>query len=336
MRLRGLARDRGWSLSEHGFVRLGEDGASAEGAAAERRAFATEAEVYAFLDLPFIEPELREDARRDRGGAGRSLPDLVTLGDLQGDCHTHSDWSDGHLSIEAGRRGHAAARPRLPGPDRPHAQPDHRQRPDAERVEDSARIIAELNAALRARGGAGDVPEGAHPDGFRLLHGCELEIRVDGELDYPDELLARYDVVVASLHVGRRQPRAQLMARYRTALHSPHVDIIAHPSGRKIGLRDDLDLDWEALYRAGGRDRHAARGQRLRRAARPGRPAASARAHAAGCRFVIDSDAHYRHEFDNLALGRRQARRGWLEASDVLNTRSREAFLAWMAGDRDV
>ena len=92
------------------------------------------------------------------------------------------------------------------------------------------------------------MPEGAHPGGFRLLHGCELEIRVDGRLDYPDELLARYDVVVASLHVGRRQPRAQLMARYRTALRNPHVDIIAHPSGRKIGIRDDLDLDWDALY----------------------------------------------------------------------------------------
>jgi DNA polymerase (family 10) len=76
-----------------------------------------------------------------------------------------------------------------------------------------------------------------------------MEITVDGRLDYPDELLARYDVVVASLHVGRKQPRKQLMERYMVALHSPHVDIIAHPSGRKIGIREDLDLDWETFYR---------------------------------------------------------------------------------------
>ncbi|HVQ22428.1 MAG TPA: hypothetical protein VMT36_04090, partial [Candidatus Saccharimonadia bacterium] len=157
----------------------------------------------------------------------------------------------------------------------------------------------------------------------------------DGELDYPDELLARYDVVVASLHVGRRQPRVQLMARYRTALRNPHVDIIAHPSGRKIGVRDDLDLDWEALYQqaADTSTLLEINGSDERLDLAEGRIRA---AHAAGCRFVVDSDAHYRHEYDNLAWGIGLARRGWLEASDVLNTRSREAFLAWMAGDRDV
>jgi DNA polymerase (family 10) len=162
-----------------------------------------------------------------------------------------------------------------------------------------------------------------------------MEIRVDGQLDYPDELLARYDVVVASLHVGRKQPRAQLMARYRTALRNPHVDIIAHPSGRKIGIRDDLDLDWESLYEQaaetatlleinGSDERLDLAEGRIRRA----------RAH--GCRFVIDSDAHYRHEYDNLAWGVAIARRGWLEVGAVLNTRSREPFLAWMRGDRSV
>ena len=107
VRLRGLARDRGWSLSEHGFVRLGDDGRPLEGAAAERRTFATEAEVYAFLDLPFIDPELREDRGEIEAAQAGSLPDLVTLADLQGDAHSHSDWSDGHLT-----RSRRSPRPR--------------------------------------------------------------------------------------------------------------------------------------------------------------------------------------------------------------------------------
>jgi DNA polymerase (family X) len=335
VRLRGLARDRGWSLSEYGFVRLGEDGRPLEGAAADRRAFATEAEVYAFLDLPFIEPELREDAGEIEAAQEGRLPTLVTLAALQGDGHSHSDWSDGHLTIEqvaeaTRRRGHAF-----------QTLTDHTRSLTiangltTERVESQRAVIAELNQRFAREEAAGDVPEGAHPDGFRLLHGCELEIRVDGQLDYPDELLARYDVVVASLHVGRKQPRAQLMARYATAMRNPHVDIIAHPSGRKIGTREDLDLDWDAFYGLaaetdtlleinGSDERLDLAEGRIRKA------------HAVGCRFVIDSDAHYRHEYDNLAWGVGLARRGWLEASDVLNTRSREAFLAWMQGDRSV
>jgi DNA polymerase (family 10) len=335
VRLRGLARDRGWSLSEHGFVRLGPDGRALEGAEAERQTFATEAEVYAFLDLPFVEPELREDTGEIEAAQAGSLPDLVRLADLQGDAHSHSDWSDGHLTVEqvaevTRRRGHAF-----------QVLTDHSRSLTIargltiERVEQQRLLIAELNERFAREEATGETPEGAHPDGFRLLHGCEMEIRVDGELDYPDELLARYDVVVASLHVGRRQPRAQLMARYRTALRNRHVDIIAHPSGRKIGTRDDLDLDWDSLFEQaaetatllevnGSDERLDLADSRIRRA------------RERGCRFVIDSDAHYRHEYDNLAWGVAIARRGWLEADDVLNTRSREPFLAWMRGDRSV
>jgi len=335
VRLRGLARDRGWSLSEHGFVRLGDDGRPLEGAAADRRSFATEVEVYAFLELPFIEPELREDGGEIEAAQAGRLPTLVTLADLQGDAHSHSDWSDGHLSVEAvaeatRRRGHAFQ----VLTDHSHSLTIARGL-TIERVERQRALIAELNERFAREEADGSAPEGAHPDGFRLLHGCEMEIRIDGQLDYPDDLLARFDVVVASLHVGRRQPRAQLMARYRTALRNPNVDIIAHPSGRKIGNRDDLDLDWDALYEQaaetatllevnGSDERLDLAEERIRRAKER------------GCRFVIDSDAHYRHEYDNLAWGVGIARRGWLAASDVVNTRSRDAFLAWTRGDRTV
>jgi DNA polymerase (family 10) len=206
VRLRGLARDRGWSLSEHGFVRLGDDGRPLEGPAAERRTFATEAEVYAFLGLPFIEPELREDGGEIEAAMDDRLPRLVTLAALEGDAHSHSDWSDGHLTIEQ-----VAEATRLRG----HAYQvlsDHSRSLaianglTVERVERQRLEIAALNERFAREEAEGRAPEGSHPDGFRLLHGCELEIRVDGQLDYPDELLARYDVVVASLHVAADGP----------------------------------------------------------------------------------------------------------------------------------
>ena len=300
VRLREIARDRGWSLSEHGFTSLEDE--------SKRVTFATEQEVYEFIGLPYIEPELREDRGEIEAALGGRLPTLVARADLQGDCHTHSDWSDGHYSIERMAREAIARGLRW------QVLTDHTQSLSIahgltpERVEQERRVIGELNEQLTREG-----------SDFRLLHGCELEIRPDGRLDYDDSLLARFDVVVASLHVGRRQPRAQLMARYRTALRSPHVDIIAHPSGRKIGIRDDLDLDWDAFYREAaesrtvlelnGSDERLDLDDRRARAARE-----------AGNRFVLDSDAHYLHEFDNLDWAVSQARRAWLEPSNVLNT----------------
>jgi len=117
-----------------------------------------------------------------------------------------------------------------------------------ERVAEQAEVIAALNARFAAEEAAGTAPSGAAAEGFRLLHGCELEVRADGALDFEDDQLARYDLVVASVHVARRQTRAELTARTLNAIRSPHVDVIAHPSGRKIGERDDLDLDWDAVY----------------------------------------------------------------------------------------
>ncbi|HSH21578.1 MAG TPA: DNA polymerase/3'-5' exonuclease PolX [Candidatus Caenarcaniphilales bacterium] len=331
VRLREIARDLGWSLSEHGFTRLADTGEPLRGEGAERRTFATEDEVYRFLGLPFIPPELREDRGEIEAAREARLPRLVNLRDLQGDCHTHSDWSDGHVTIEgmaeaARRRGLAY-----------QVLTDHSHSLTIaggltpERVEQQRRTIGELNGRFAAEEARGDIPQGAHPDGFRLLHGCEMEIRSDGRLDYDDALLERFDVVVASLHVGRRQPRAQLMERYRAALENRHVDIIAHPSGRKIGLRDDLDLEWEVFYRRAAETRTLLElngsEERLDLDDRRARAA-----HDAGCRFVIDSDAHYLHEFDNLEWGVAMARRAWLEPADVANTLPLDEFLDLVAG----
>ena len=334
VRLRARARDLGWSLSEYGFARIGEDGEPLTGDAAELRTFPTEEEAYAFLGLPFIEPELREDEGEIEAALAGTLPTLVTKADLRGDCHTHSEWSDGIHSIErmaeaARRRGYAY-----------QVLTDHSQSlaiasgltPD--RVEEERAIIAALNARFEAEERDRTAPLETPREGFRLLHGCELEVRADGALDYDDDLLARFDVVVASVHVSRRQSRAELTRRTLNAIRSPHVDIVAHPAGRMIQTRDDLDLDWELVYAEAART-----GTALEVNGSPHRLDLSAerarRAVAAGCILTIDSDAHNTGELDDVRWGVTQARRGWVTAANVLNTRSRADLLVWVGQKPD-
>jgi DNA polymerase (family 10) len=327
IRLRGLARDRGWSLSEKGYLRVAEDGTAV--VPAELRTFATEAEAYAFLDLPFIEPELREDQGEIEAAQAGRLPDLVLLADLRGDLHSHSDWSDGVHSIEqmaeaARARGHAY-----------QVLTDHTRSLGIangltpERVAIQRAVVAELNARFAREEADGTAPKATPAEGFRLLHGCELEIRSDATLDYDDDLLASYDLVVASLHVGRSQPREQLTRRVLAAINSPHVDVIAHPSGRKVQGRPDLDLDWDlvmaeaartgtALEMNGSDHRLDLTDQRARRAV------------AAGCLLALDSDSHRIEEFHHLEWAVSQARRAWVEPRSVLNTRSRTDLRAWV------
>jgi DNA polymerase (family 10) len=331
VRLRARARDRGWSLSEKGYLRIGEDGEPLTGDAAELRTFATEAEAYAFLDLPFIEPELREDAGEIEAALAGQLPVLIDLADLRGDLHSHSDWSDGHHPIEvmaehARRRGYAY-----------QVLTDHSRSLaiarglTPERVAEQVPVIAALNARFAAEEAAGTAPAETPSEGFRLLHGCELEIRADGELDFEDDLLARFDLVVASVHVARRQTRAELTNRTLNAIRSPHVDVIAHPSGRKIGERDDLDLDWDAIYAEAART-----GTALEMNGSPPRldlaVERARRAVGMGCLVSIDSDAHDIKELDYVRWGIGQARRAWITPEVVLNTRSRADLLAWTGG----
>ena len=331
IRLRGIARDRGWSLSEKGFLRIDEEGRPLTGAEAELRTFEDEPGVYAFLGLPYIEPELREDRGEIEAGYEGRLPKLVTRSDLRGDLHSHSDWSDGTHSIEV----MAEAARRLGY--RYQVLTDHSQSlaiargltPD--RVEEERAIIAALNARFADEEARGELPDGANPDGFRLLHGCELEVRADGVLDYEDDLLARFDLVVASVHVARRQPRVELTRRTLNAIRSPHVDVIAHPSGRMIQTRDDLDLDWDAVFEAAAETGTALEingsPHRLDLAAERAR-----RAHEMGCVLSIDSDAPRTEELHYVRWGVDQARRAWVEPRHVLNARPLDELLEWVAG----
>jgi DNA polymerase (family 10) len=341
VRLRGIARERGWSLSEHGFARLGPQGQPLTGDGAELRTFAHEAAVYRFLDLPRIEPELREDrgeieaAMQARDPTGRlprrprrgGLPDLIEPTDLRGDCHVHSDWSDGVHSVEvmaeaARRRGYAYL-----------VLTDHSaglgiaRGLSVERFLEQRSVVEALNRRFADEEQAGRAPAETPPDGFRILHGVELEIRADVSFDFDDQFLATFDVVVASLHQGRRQSPERLTERVLAAVRSPHVDIVAHPSGRQLSGRPELALDWERLYAEaarhgtllemnGSHDRLDLDDERARRA------------RDAGCLLVVDSDAHRTDELDFVASGVAMARRAWIEARDVANTRSRADFLA--------
>jgi len=320
--LRHHAREQGWSLSERGLTPLHDETATPT-------TFASEADLYAYLGLAEIPPELREGRGEIEAAEAGALPQLVERADLRGDCHSHSHWSDGRepleVMVESARRDGREYQ----------VLTDHSQSLAVAnglspvRVEAQRRVIGQLNERFARELAAGELPEGAHPGGFQLLHGTELEITIDNRLDYEDGLLASFDVVVASLHVGRRQSREQLMARYETAMRSPHVDIIGHPSGRKIGQRPELDLDWEAFYRLaaetgtllevnGSEARLDLDEDHIRAAIE------------AGCRFAIDSDAHARSEWQNLVWGTAIARRGWVVPELVANALPRDDFAALM------
>ncbi|MGH2357449.1 MAG: helix-hairpin-helix domain-containing protein, partial [Candidatus Limnocylindria bacterium] len=227
--LRGMALDRGLSLSEKGF-KVVDTG--------ELITVSSEEEVYARLDLSWIPPELREDEGEIAAARNGTLPKLVTFDDVRGDTHMHSDWTDGVDSIEVmARAARALGREYVVLTDHSPSLGIARGLPPS-RVDEQHAEIGRLNAALAP---------------FRILHGTELEIRADATLDYPDDLLATFDVVIASIHTGRGQPPEQLTRRALAAIEHPHVDVLAHPSGRIVNQREPLPLDWPRLFEAAAR-----------------------------------------------------------------------------------
>jgi DNA polymerase (family 10) len=307
IRLRNRAIARGLKLNEYGLFK-----------GARAVAGATEQDIYAALDLPWIAPELREDRGEIEAAAEGTLPTLIELGDLRGDLHAHSDWSDGTAGLEAMA---LAARARGLGY---LAISDHSRRLTVAHGLDPVRLtqqraeIARLNRSLR---------------GIELLSGIEVDILADGSLDLPDAALARLDIVVAAVHSQFNLPRARQTERILAALSNPHVRVLAHPLGRLIDERDPYDVDMLAIVR-----RCKARGVALELNAHPQRLDLTdihcRMAKDEGALVAIDSDAHSVYEFDNLVHGVGQARRGWLEKANVVNTRPLPALHTWLARAR--
>jgi DNA polymerase (family 10) len=299
--LRGRALARGWSLSEKGFKAVD---------SGELQLVATEEEVYARLDMAWVPPELREDAGEVEAASAGTLPRLVTLDDICGDTHTHSDWTDGVDSIEGmARAARDIGRAWIVLTD--HSPSLGIARGLApQRVEEQRAVIRRLNTDLAP---------------FRILHGTEMEIRADGSLDYSDDLLERFDVVVASIHTGRSQSSEQLTARALSAIRNPNVDILAHPTGRIVNRRDALVLDWPRVFAAA-----AETGTMLELNGSPRLDlddALARAAAAAGARLTVASDAHRTEELDQLRYGVSMARRAWLTAEQVASSRSADELL---------
>jgi DNA polymerase (family 10) len=304
IRLRGLALERGLSLSEYSLKR--EDGSEI--------LCATEEEVYAAVGLPLVPPELREDRGEIEAALAGRLPLLIERHDLKGDFQLHTTRSDGRNSLlEMAMAAQAAGLEYAVVTDHSHSLGITR----GVSPEELRRQRAEIMEVNREMGGA-----------FRLLAGIEVEIRADGSLDLPDEALAELDLVVAAMHSGLRGERERLTDRILAAIRNPHVDIIAHPTGRLIGEREEADLDMEAIFRAA-----AAHGVALEINGYTRRLDLNdihvRRAVELGVTLVISSDAHDINGFANLALGLAMARRGWATAAQILNTRSAEEVLAW-------
>ena len=233
---------------------------------------------------------------------------------MRGDTHTHSDWTDGVDTIETMARaareiGHEYIVLTDHSPSLGVARGLTPDRVDAQRTE-----IARLNAELAP---------------FRILHGTELEIRADASLDYPDELLARFDVVIASIHTGRNQSSEQLTKRALAAIENPHVDVIAHPSGRIVNRRDPLPLDWPRVFEAAART-----GTALEINGSPRLDLDDALARAAGragARLTVASDAHRTEELAQQRYAVDLARRAWLGAEQLLATRTAGELLEMLA-----
>jgi DNA polymerase (family 10) len=280
------------------------------GAIADRAA--TEEEIYASHSLAFVPPELRFGSEEFERTA--EIASLVTLKDINGEFHAHTTWSDGAASV--------------------------RQMVDAAAARGySVLAITDHSHGLAVAGGLDvdrlrlqrlEIVEANRDAGVRVLAGAEVEVHRDGSLDFNDETLAGLDVVVASLHSGLRRPQDELTARLIHVLENPHVDIIAHPSGRLIERREGGDFDWDRVFSTVART-----GTALEINADPARldldPALAHRANEIGCLITINCDAHHPSGFSLMEYGVAMARRAWLKPDEILNCWAPTQIVEWLA-----
>lgn len=292
--MRQLALDRGYSLSEYSLTRL---------ANGQDLFFDQEEEVYQALGLQYIPPELREDRGEIEAALGGRLPRLVEAKDIRGDLHVHSIWSDGRASIiELAQAARSLGYEYI-------ALSDHSPSVGIaggigrEKMEEKIEAVAEANDSL---------------EGITVLMGAEVDIKADGSLDYPDDLLERMDVVVASVHMAQQQKERTITGRLISAIENQNVDIIGHPTGRIINQREPSDMDFHAVLEAAAKT-----GTALEINAHPSRlDLNDVNARAAkemGVRMSINSDAHDAGQLLYMKYGINVARRAWLEKKDLIN-----------------
>ncbi|QJA05586.1 DNA polymerase/3'-5' exonuclease PolX [Thermosulfurimonas marina] len=303
IRIRELGVQRGLKINEYGIFRGN-----------ERIGGKEEEEVFAAVGLPWIPPELREDRGEIEAAQEGRLPRLVEYEEIRGDAHVHSKYSDGHSSLEeiaafaeslglswVGICDHSQGLKVAGGV-------------PVEALMEKKRAIEEFNRRSKR---------------VKLIFGAEVDIRSDGTLDYPDEVLAEIDLVIAAIHTGFQQSEEQLTSRAVAALSHPLVHALAHPTGRLLGEREPYALDLKKVIETAARHGKALEINAFYNRLDLNDVNARA-AKEAGVKLLIGTDAHLADQMAQIHLGTAVARRAWCEKEDVLNTLSYEEFLAWL------
>ncbi|MFH1440798.1 MAG: DNA polymerase/3'-5' exonuclease PolX [Candidatus Omnitrophota bacterium] len=293
IKLRAMAQKKGFKINEYGVFK-------------QDRFIAgkTEQEIFKLLGLSFIEPELREDNGEIELAADNKLPRLIELKDIKGDLHTHSKWSDGRNTIEemasaAKKKGYSYI-----------AVTDHSQ---------SLKVAKGLSIAdLKKKKAEIDKINRKMKD-FRILFGTEVDIDSQGNLDYKDEVLKEFDIVVAAIHTGFKQPKAQITKRLIKACKNKYTNIIAHPTGCLWGVREPYEVDFNEVFKAAS-DTNTCMEINSFSDRLDLNSVHSRFAKEMGVRISIDTDSHATAQLDMIKLGVAVARRGWLSKGDVVNT----------------
>ena len=306
--LRGIAKAKGIKINEYGVFKGNKKIAGKE-----------EKDVYRSLGMAWIEPELREDRGEIEAAQEKRLPKLVQESEIKGDLHVHSKWSDGTSSIEeiaqaAQKRGYQYV-----------AICDHSKSLRIAHGLDESRLMKQIEEIDRIN---------EKLKGFQILKGTEVDILTDGKLDFSEKILEKLDIVVAAIHSGFKQDKAKMTKRIVRALENPFVNIIAHPSGRLLGARDPYEVEMDELMEAVKKYGKAleinAYFERLDLD-----DVHCRKAKEMGVRVGIGTDAHHLDQMWMMSLGVAVAKRGWLEAKDVLNTLSLKEILKWCHRTRD-
>ena len=300
--LRGIAKAKGIKINEYGVFK----GKKKVGGKDEK-------DIYRALGMDWMEPELREDRGEIEAAQKGRLPKLVQESDIKGDLHVHSKWSDGTSSIEevaraAQRRGYQYI-----------AITDHSKSLRIAHGLDESRLMKQTEEIDRVN---------EKLKGFQILKGTEVDILAEGRLDFPEKVLEKFDIVVASIHSGFKQDRAKMTKRIIQAIENPYLDIFAHPTGRLLGARDPYEVEMDELIEAAKKfgkvleinayferldldDIHCRKAKEM------------------GIQVAISTDSHHPDQMWMMSLGVAVAKRGWLEKKDVLNTLSLKEILKW-------
>ncbi len=293
--LRKIALSKGYSLNEYGFTNE---------SSGKLTPCSKEKEIYDFLGLEYLPPEIREDRGEIEASLTGNLPRLIEKEDIKGDLHVHSNWSDGvntigELAQAAIQRGYEYI-----------AITDHSHSTGIANGLSEKRLLEHIEEIDNLN---------ERFDNIRILSGTECDIRADGKLDYSNDILEKLDIVIVAVHAGLEQDRNKMTRRIVAALENEHVDILAHPTGRKFGKRPAYEIDMDKMISVAKENEKI-----LEINSSPWRldlndtNARKAKEH--GVRLAINTDTHTVEHFDNISFGIDVARRGWVESDDVINT----------------